>query len=56
MKDVKLYVLVVTLSVTNSQKLWKRFSKVFKRSAYWNEYKAKSENKNTTKEYRYFRN
>ena len=28
--------------------------KGFERSVYWNEYETKSENKNTTNEYRYF--
>ena len=28
--------------------------KEFKRSVYWNEYKTKSENKNTTNQYTYF--
>ena len=32
----------------------KTLSKGFERSVYWNEYKTKSENKNTTNEYRYF--
>ena len=30
------------------------FSRGFERSVYWNEYKMKSENKNTTNEYSYF--
>ena len=37
----------------DNQKLSKPFSKGFERSVYWNEYKTKSENKNTTNEYRY---
>ena len=53
-KDTKLYVSVVTLSTRDNQKLSKLLNKVFERSVYWNEYKAKSENKNTTNEYRYF--
>ena len=53
-KDTKLYVFVVTLSAKSSQKLSKLLSKGFERSVYWNEYKTKSENKNTTNEYRYF--
>ena len=52
-KDTKLYVSVVTLSGRDSQKLTKLLSKGFGRSVYWNEYKTKSENKNTTNEYRY---
>ena len=53
-KDKKLYVPVVTLSARDYQKLTKLFSKGFDRSVYWNEYKTKSENKNTINEYRYF--
>ena len=53
-KDTKLYVPVVTLPIRDNQKLLKRLSKGFERSVYWNEYKTKSENKNTTNEYRYF--
>ena len=53
-KDTKLCVPVVTLSTRNSQKLTKLLSTGFKRSVYWNEYKKKNENKNTTNEYRYF--
>ena len=46
--------LLWTLSAKYNQKLSKRLSKGFERSVYWNEYKTKSENKNTTNEYRYF--
>ena len=53
-KDTKLYVPVVTLSARDNQKLSKHLSKGFERSVYWNEYKTKSENKNTTNEYRHF--
>ena len=53
-KDTKLYVPVVTLSARDNQKLPKLLSKGFERSVYWNEYKTKSENKNTTNELRYF--
>ena len=53
-KDTKLYVPVVTLLARDNQKLSKPLNKEFERSVYWNEYKAKSENKNTTNEYRYF--
>ena len=53
-KDTRLYVPVVTLSARDSQKLTKLLSKEFERSVYWNEDKTKSENKNTTNEYRYF--
>ena len=38
----------------DNQKLSKLLSKGFERIVYWNEYKTKSENKNTTNEYRYF--
>ena len=47
-KDTTLYVPIVTLSVRGNQKLSKLLSKGFERSVYWNEYKTKSENKNTT--------
>ena len=53
-KDTNLYVLVVTLSARDNKKLTKLLSKGFERSVYWNEYKTKSENKNTTNKYRYF--
>ena len=53
-KETKSYVLVVTLSARDNKKLTKFFSKGFKTSVYWNEYKTKSENKNTRNEYRYF--
>ena len=53
-KDIKLYVSVVTLSVRDNQKLTKLLSKGFEASAYWNEYKTKSGSKNTANEYRYF--
>ena len=47
-KDRKLYVPVVTLSAKDNNKLSKLLTKGFERSVYWNEYKTKSENKNTT--------
>ena len=53
-KDTKLYVLAVTFSAKVSQKLSKFLSKGFERSVYWNEYKIKIQNKNTTTQYRYF--
>ena len=53
-KDTKFYVSVVALSAKDIQKLLKRLSKRFERLVYLNEYKAKSENTNTTNEYRYF--
>ena len=53
-KDTKSYVPVVTLSAKDNQKLSKLLSKRSETSVSWNEYKTKSENKNTTNEYRYF--
>ena len=53
-KDTKLYVPLVTLPAKDNQKLSKLLNKEFERSVYWNRYKTKSENKNATKEYRYF--
>ena len=53
-KDTKLYVPAVTLSARDNQKLPNLLSKGFERSVYLNKYKTKSENKNTTNEYRYF--
>ena len=48
-KDI-MYVPVINLSVKDNQKLSKPLGKEFERSVYWNEHKAKSENKNTTNE------
>ena len=53
-KDTKLYVSAITLSARENQKLSQRLSKGSERSAHWNEYKTKNENKNTTNELRYF--
>ena len=53
-KGTKLYVTVATLSAKDNKNVTKLLSKGFERSVYWNEYKTKSENKNTTNEYRYF--
>ena len=53
-KNITLYAPVVTLSSRDNRKLSKLLSKGFKRSVYWNEYKTKSENKNTTIQFRYF--
>ena len=50
-KDTKLSVLVATLLARENEKLSKLLSKGHERSVYWNKYKKKSENKNTTKEY-----
>ena len=41
-KYTKLYVLVVTLSAKDNQKLSKLLGKGFERSVCWNEYKTKS--------------
>ena len=51
-KDIKLYAPVVTLSAKDNQNLSKLLSNWFKRSVFWNKYKIKSENKNTTNNYR----
>ena len=53
-KDTTQTVPIVTLSAKDVQKLLKLLSKESERSAYWNEYKTKNANKNTTNEYRYF--
>ena len=53
-KNTKVSVSVVILSARGNQRLSKLLNKVFERSVYWNEYKTKSENKNTTTKYRYF--
>ena len=53
-KDTNLYVPLVTLSARDNQNLWKPLNKGFERSVYWNEHKAKSENKNIANTYRYF--
>ena len=48
------FLYLVTLSARDNQKPSKLLSKGFERSVSWNEYKAKSENKNMTNEFRYF--
>ena len=53
-KDTKLYVPAVTLSLRDNQKLTKLLSKGFERSVYWNENKTKSENENITNELKIF--
>ena len=53
-KDTNLYVPVVNLSARDNQKLSKLLSKGFERSVDWNKCKIKSDNKNTTNEFRYF--
>ena len=55
-KGTKLYAPVVILSARDNQKLSKLLSKGFERSVYWNEYKTKSDNKNTTNEFTFFLN
>ena len=50
-KDTKLHVHLIS---EINPKLSNFLSKRFERSVYWNEYKTKSENKNTKNEYRYF--
>ena len=49
-KKSKLYVSVVTVLARENQKLSKRLNNRFERSVYWNEYKTRIENKNTTRE------
>ena len=53
-KDTKLYVPVVTLLARDNQKVSKLLRKGFERSVYWNEYKTKSDNKNTGDAFRFF--
>ena len=54
-KDTKLYVPVITLSAKDYQKLSRLLSKGLERPLFWNDqYKTKSENKNTANKYRYF--
>ena len=53
-KNITLHAPVVTLSSRDNRKLSKLLSKGFERSVYWNEYKTKSENKNTTIQFTYF--
>ena len=47
----KIHVPVVILSARDNQKLSTLFSKEFNGSVYWNEYQAKSDNKNTANEF-----
>ena len=53
-KDIKLFASVITLLAKDYQKLSKPLSKGFERSVCWNEYKTKSENKNTTNEFIFY--
>ena len=43
--NTKLYALIVTLSTEDNVKLTKRLNEGFKRSIYWNEYKAEIDSK-----------
>ena len=52
--DKNLYAPVVILSIKDNQKVSKVFFTGFERSAYWDKYKTKIENKSTANEYRYF--
>ena len=54
LNSIKLYVHVVTLSAKEIKKISKFLGNGVERSVYWNEYKTKTDNKNTTSEYRYF--
>ena len=54
--DTKVYVPVVTLLAKVNQKLSKLLRKGFERTVHWNEYKIRSEIKDTTNEYRHFLN
>ena len=47
-KYTKWFLPVVTLLAKYNKKLSKLLGKRFERSVYWNEYKTKNENKNTT--------
>ena len=54
LSKTQLYVPAITFSARDSQKLSKLLSKEFERSFYWNEYKTKIENINTTNKHIYF--
>ena len=53
-KDTELYVTKVILPAKDNQKLSNLLSEGSARSVYWNEYKTKSDNKNTANEFKYF--
>ena len=53
-KGTKLYVPVLTLSARDNQEVAKTSQERIWKIVYWNEYKTKSDNKNTTSEFRYF--
>ena len=48
--STKLYVPIVTLSTKDNVNLTKQLNERFKRSAYWNEYKSKTETNNLDKD------
>ena len=53
-KDKKLFISVINLSAKDKQKLAKLLSKRIEQSVYYlNEYKTKSQSKNTTSKYKY---
>ena len=52
-KYATLYIPVVILSAKYNQK-YQNFLERFERSVYWNEYKTKIENRDTTNKHRYF--
>ena len=53
---MELFLLSRTQKPRDNQKLLKLLSKGFQRSVYWNECETKSDNKNTTNEFRFFLN
>ena len=53
---MELFLLSRTQKARDNQKLLKLLSKGFQRSVYWNECETKSDNKNTTNEFRFFLN
>ena len=53
-KGTKLFVPIVTLSAKYNQNYQNFSAKDFERSVYWNEYKTKSDNTNTTNKFRFF--
>ena len=53
---MELFLLSRTQKARGNQKLLKLLSKGFQRSVYWNECETKSDNKNTTNEFRFFLN
>ena len=53
-KIISSYIPIITLSTRDNQKFSKLLSKGFEISVYLNEYKTKSDHKNTTNGFRYF--